>query len=126
MRDAVAAWPEFNYFTAGYSIGSATSPCFGDPGFVNGGAAAARRQIALVAFLQAQNCSNYPTSWRHPEHSYVSRVRRRTARGLAPQVRRTPGSRLASEILRLLRDRFEVPERVAAATPYTACPVYTP
>jgi FMN-dependent oxidoreductase (nitrilotriacetate monooxygenase family) len=25
------------------------------------------RQMALVAFLQAQNCSNYPASWRHPE-----------------------------------------------------------
>ncbi|WP_135470572.1 LLM class flavin-dependent oxidoreductase [Crenalkalicoccus roseus] len=24
------------------------------------------RQMALVAFLQAQNCSNYPASWRHP------------------------------------------------------------
>ena len=23
------------------------------------------RQMALVAFLQAQNCSNYPASWRH-------------------------------------------------------------
>jgi len=26
----------------------------------------ARGQMALVAFLQAQNCSNYPGSWRHP------------------------------------------------------------
>ena len=26
---------------------------------------APRRQMALVAFLQAQNCSNYPASWRH-------------------------------------------------------------
>lgn len=26
----------------------------------------APRQMALVAFLQAQNCSNYPGSWRHP------------------------------------------------------------
>ncbi|RKP57647.1 LLM class flavin-dependent oxidoreductase [Pararobbsia silviterrae] len=25
------------------------------------------RQMALVAFLQAQNCSNYAGSWRHPE-----------------------------------------------------------
>jgi FMN-dependent oxidoreductase (nitrilotriacetate monooxygenase family) len=25
----------------------------------------ARRQMVLVAFLQAQNCSNYPASWRH-------------------------------------------------------------
>jgi FMN-dependent oxidoreductase (nitrilotriacetate monooxygenase family) len=25
-----------------------------------------RREMALVAFLQAQNCSNYPGSWRHP------------------------------------------------------------
>ena len=24
------------------------------------------RQMALVAFLQAQNCSNFPASWRHP------------------------------------------------------------
>ena len=23
------------------------------------------RQMTLVAFLQAQNCSNYPGSWRH-------------------------------------------------------------
>lgn len=28
--------------------------------------APARRQMTLVAFLQAQNCSNYPASWRHP------------------------------------------------------------
>ena len=27
----------------------------------------AGRQMALVAFLQAQNCSNYPASWRHAE-----------------------------------------------------------
>lgn len=27
--------------------------------------AAPRRQMTLVAFLQAQNCSNYPSSWRH-------------------------------------------------------------
>lgn len=26
----------------------------------------ARGQMTLVAFLQAQNCSNYPGSWRHP------------------------------------------------------------
>jgi FMN-dependent oxidoreductase (nitrilotriacetate monooxygenase family) len=26
-----------------------------------------RRQMCMVAFLQAQNCSNYPASWRHPE-----------------------------------------------------------
>jgi len=26
----------------------------------------ADRQMALVAFLQAQNCSNFPASWRHP------------------------------------------------------------
>lgn len=25
------------------------------------------RQMTLVAFMQAQNCSNYPASWRHPE-----------------------------------------------------------
>lgn len=25
------------------------------------------RQIALVAFLQAQNCTTIPASWRHPE-----------------------------------------------------------
>jgi FMN-dependent oxidoreductase (nitrilotriacetate monooxygenase family) len=24
------------------------------------------RQMALIAFLQAQNCSNFPASWRHP------------------------------------------------------------
>jgi alkanesulfonate monooxygenase SsuD/methylene tetrahydromethanopterin reductase-like flavin-dependent oxidoreductase (luciferase family) len=24
------------------------------------------RQMAMVAFLQAQNCSNLPGSWRHP------------------------------------------------------------
>ena len=23
------------------------------------------RQLTLVAFMQAQNCSNYPASWRH-------------------------------------------------------------
>lgn len=27
----------------------------------------AERQMALVGFLQAQNCSNYPASWRHPD-----------------------------------------------------------
>src|SRR5215475_11571490 len=27
---------------------------------------AAIRQMTLVAFLQAANCSNYPASWRHP------------------------------------------------------------
>ncbi len=26
----------------------------------------AQRQMVLVGFLQAQNCSNYPASWRHP------------------------------------------------------------
>lgn len=26
-----------------------------------------RRGMALIAFMQAQNCSNYPGSWRHPE-----------------------------------------------------------
>ncbi|ATE64263.1 LLM class flavin-dependent oxidoreductase [Rhizorhabdus dicambivorans] len=25
------------------------------------------RQMTLIAFLQAQNCSNFPASWRHPE-----------------------------------------------------------
>ncbi len=25
------------------------------------------RQMALIAFLQAQNCSNFPASWRHPD-----------------------------------------------------------
>ena len=25
------------------------------------------RQMVMVAFLQAQNCSNYPASWRHAE-----------------------------------------------------------
>jgi FMN-dependent oxidoreductase (nitrilotriacetate monooxygenase family) len=28
---------------------------------------AAPRECVLVAFLQAQNCSNYPASWRHPD-----------------------------------------------------------
>ena len=27
----------------------------------------AHNQMALVGFMQAQNCSNYPASWRHPE-----------------------------------------------------------
>ena len=27
----------------------------------------ASRQMVMVGFLQAQNCSNYPASWRHPE-----------------------------------------------------------
>ena len=27
----------------------------------------ATRQMSLIAFMQAQNCSNYPASWRHPE-----------------------------------------------------------
>jgi FMN-dependent oxidoreductase (nitrilotriacetate monooxygenase family) len=27
----------------------------------------ADRQMALIAFLQAQNCSNFPASWRHPD-----------------------------------------------------------
>ena len=25
------------------------------------------RQMSLVAFLQAQNCTTLPSSWRHPE-----------------------------------------------------------
>ena len=25
------------------------------------------RQMKLIGFLQAQNCSNYPASWRHPD-----------------------------------------------------------
>jgi len=25
------------------------------------------RQMTLVAFLQAQNCTNLPSSWRHPQ-----------------------------------------------------------
>ena len=29
--------------------------------------AAQPRRMALIAFLQAQNCSNYPGSWRHPD-----------------------------------------------------------
>src|SRR5690242_12313108 len=28
---------------------------------------AAMRQMALVGFLQAQNCTTLPASWRHPE-----------------------------------------------------------
>ncbi|GGC89770.1 LLM class flavin-dependent oxidoreductase [Chelatococcus reniformis] len=28
-----------------------------------------KREMALVAFIQAQNCSNLPSSWRHPESS---------------------------------------------------------
>ena len=27
----------------------------------------AHQHMALVGFMQAQNCSNYPASWRHPE-----------------------------------------------------------
>src|SRR3979409_22375 len=27
----------------------------------------ARRQMVMVGFLQAQNCTNLPASWRHPE-----------------------------------------------------------
>ena len=27
---------------------------------------AADRKMTLIAFMQAQNCSNYPASWRHP------------------------------------------------------------
>ena len=27
---------------------------------------AAQRQMVMVAFLQAQNCTNLPGSWRHP------------------------------------------------------------
>ena len=26
-----------------------------------------KRRMILVGFLQAQNCSNYPASWRHPD-----------------------------------------------------------
>ena len=25
------------------------------------------REMVLVGFMQAQNCSNYPASWRHPD-----------------------------------------------------------
>src|SRR5262249_37553836 len=31
------------------------------------GTSMSQRQMTLVAFLQAQNCSNYPASWRHAE-----------------------------------------------------------
>ena len=27
------------------------------------------RTMKLIAFMQAQNCSNYPASWRHPQSS---------------------------------------------------------
>ena len=30
------------------------------------------RQMTLVAFLQAQNCTNFVGSWRHPEASPIS------------------------------------------------------
>jgi hypothetical protein len=32
------------------------------------------REMVLVAFIQAANCSNYPGSWRHPEadHSFLT------------------------------------------------------
>lgn len=48
-----------------------------------------RRQMALVAFLQAQNCSNYPASWRHPatapdylSPAYYQRIARTLEDGL--------------------------------------------
>ncbi len=48
-----------------------------------------RGQMALVAFLQAQNCSNYPGSWRHPETAqdwlspaYYQRIARVVEEGL--------------------------------------------
>src|SRR5262249_3783899 len=50
----------------------AARPEPGRPGRARGNgrgvsAALAARQMTLVAFLQAQNCSNYPASWRHAE-----------------------------------------------------------
>ena len=33
----------------------------------DGGSPLPHRQIVMVGFLQAQNCSNYPASWRHSE-----------------------------------------------------------
>jgi hypothetical protein len=45
------------------------------------------RQMTLVAFLQAQNCSNFPASWRHPASAqdfmtpeYYQRIGRTLAR----------------------------------------------
>ena len=42
------------------------------------------REMVLVGFMQAQNCSNYPASWRHPDaapdflnEARTSRARRR-------------------------------------------------
>lgn len=46
------------------------------------------QQMALVGFMQAQNCSNYPASWRHPEArqdflspDYYQRIGRTLERG---------------------------------------------
>ena len=35
----------------------------------------ASRMMTLVAFLQAQNCSNLPGSWRHPATTLVDAVK---------------------------------------------------
>jgi hypothetical protein len=43
------------------------------------------RTMTLVAFLQAQNCSNLPGSWRHPSRE-TSRLR--PMRRAKPPVRR--------------------------------------
>ena len=48
------------------------------------------RQMALVGFLQAQNCTNLPSSWRHPE----SRDDSMSASGEIP-VRKVDGTLLA-------------------------------
>src|SRR5215469_13204590 len=38
----------------------------GSPSWKGAAMAAQNRMMTLIAFLQAQNCSNLPGSWRHP------------------------------------------------------------
>ena len=52
------------------------------------------RQIAMVGFFQAQNCTNFPASWRHPESAgdfmtpdYYRRIARTLEDGLHYAVR---------------------------------------
>ena len=51
------------------------------------------RQMALVGFLQAQNCTNLPSSWRHPQSrddSMSSDYYREIGRILAQDVEDAP------------------------------------
>ena len=62
------------------------------------------RQMALVGFLQAQNCTNLPSSWRHPESAMI-RCRPTTTRD-RPDARRPGKFHMA-----FFDDRLAMPDR---------------